>query len=107
VASTEAFTCQLAALAALGISIGKARGTIDANAESALVAELVRRYPLALEGGFKLNELTYIHAEAYAAGELKHGPIALVDASLPVISIAPYDRVFEKTAEGDVTLTRT
>jgi glutamine---fructose-6-phosphate transaminase (isomerizing) len=135
VASTKAFTCQLAALAGLAISLGKARGTIDANAESALVAELVATpgliadalklepaaerlaqviaqardvlylgrgaaYPLALEGALKLKELTYIHAEAYAAGELKHGPIALVDESLPVIFIAPHDRVFEKTVSN-------
>jgi len=54
-------------------------------------------YPLALEGALKLKELSYIHAEAYAAGELKHGPIALVDETMPVIVIAPHDRWFEKT----------
>jgi len=54
-------------------------------------------YPLALEGALKLKEISYIHAEGYAAGELKHGPIALVDSDLPVIVLAPRDRVFEKT----------
>jgi glutamine---fructose-6-phosphate transaminase (isomerizing) len=54
-------------------------------------------YPLALEGALKLKEISYIHAEGYAAGELKHGPIALIDEKMPVIVIAPYDRVFEKT----------
>jgi glucosamine--fructose-6-phosphate aminotransferase (isomerizing) len=132
VASTKAFTCQLAALAALAIALGKARGTIDEAAESALVAELVATpgllaealklepaaeklahvvarardvlylgrgtaYPLALEGALKLKELSYIHAEGYAAGELKHGPIALIDDAMPVIVIAPRDAVFEKT----------
>jgi glucosamine--fructose-6-phosphate aminotransferase (isomerizing) len=54
-------------------------------------------YPLALEGALKLKEITYIHAEGYAAGELKHGPIALIDRDLPVIVIAPGDMIFEKT----------
>jgi glucosamine--fructose-6-phosphate aminotransferase (isomerizing) len=54
-------------------------------------------YPLALEGALKLKEISYIHAEGYAAGELKHGPIALIDENMPVIVIAPYDGVFEKT----------
>jgi len=132
VASTKAFTCQLAALAALAISLGKARGAIDEAAETALVAELVATpgllaealklepaaeklahavarardvlylgrgtaYPLALEGALKLKELSYIHAEGYPAGELKHGPIALIDEAMPVIVIAPRDAVFEKT----------
>ena len=132
VASTKAFTCQLAVLAALAISLGKARGMIDEAAESALVSELVATpgllaealklepaaeklareiarardvlylgrgtaYPLALEGALKLKELSYIHAEGYAAGELKHGPIALIDEAMPVIVIAPRDAVFEKT----------
>ncbi len=57
-------------------------------------------YPLALEGALKLKEISYIHAEGYAAGELKHGPIALIDETMPVIVIAPYDRVFEKTASN-------
>ena len=54
-------------------------------------------YPLALEGALKLKEISYIHAEGYAAGELKHGPIALIDENMPVIVIAPHDGVFEKT----------
>ena len=57
-------------------------------------------YPIALEGALKLKEISYIHAEGYAAGELKHGPIALIDEKMPVIVIAPYDRVFEKTASN-------
>ena len=57
-------------------------------------------YPLALEGALKLKEISYIHAEGYAAGELKHGPIALIDENMPVIVIAPYDRVFEKTVSN-------
>ena len=135
VASTKAFTCQLAVLAALAIGLGRARGTIDEAAESALVGELVATpgllaqalklepaaeklahaiarardvlylgrgtaYPLALEGALKLKELSYIHAEGYAAGELKHGPIALIDEAMPVIVIAPRDAVFEKTVSN-------
>ena len=135
VASTKAFTCQLAALAALAIALGKARGAIDEAAEQALVGELVATpgllaealklepaaeklahqiarardvlylgrgpaYPLALEGALKLKELSYIHAEGYAAGELKHGPIALIDEAMPVIVIAPRDHVFEKTVSN-------
>ncbi|KJC37778.1 glutamine--fructose-6-phosphate transaminase (isomerizing) [Bradyrhizobium sp. LTSP857] len=57
-------------------------------------------YPLALEGALKLKEISYIHAEGYAAGELKHGPIALIDETMPVVVIAPYDRVFEKTVSN-------
>ena len=57
-------------------------------------------YPLALEGALKLKEISYIHAEGYAAGELKHGPIALIDEKMPVVVIAPYDRVFEKTVSN-------
>ncbi|PTW60009.1 glutamine--fructose-6-phosphate transaminase [Breoghania corrubedonensis] len=57
-------------------------------------------YPLAMEGALKLKEISYIHAEGYAAGELKHGPIALIDETMPVIVIAPYDKVFEKTASN-------
>ena len=135
VASTKAFTCQLAALAALAISLGKARGAIDEATEAALIGDLVATpgllaealklepraeklahvvarardvlylgrgtaYPLALEGALKLKELSYIHAEGYAAGELKHGPIALIDESMPVIVIAPRDAVFEKTVSN-------
>ena len=135
VASTKAFTCQLAAMACLAISLGRARGAIDEVREAALLAELVRTpglvaealllepaakalaysiarasdvlylgrgtaYPLALEGALKLKELSYIHAEGYAAGELKHGPIALIDEAMPVIVIAPLDAVFEKTVSN-------
>lgn len=57
-------------------------------------------YPLAMEGALKLKEISYIHGEGYAAGELKHGPIALVDETMPVIVIAPHDRIFEKTVSN-------
>ena len=57
-------------------------------------------YPLALEGALKLKEISYIHAEGYAAGELKHGPIALIDENMPVVVIAPYDKIFEKTVSN-------
>ena len=57
-------------------------------------------YPLALEGALKLKEISYIHAEGYAAGELKHGPIALIDENMPVVVIAPFDSVFEKTVSN-------
>src|SRR5215467_2772195 len=132
VASTKAFTCQLAALACLAVAAGRARGVLSEDDERKLVRALIEvprlmaealaiepqiehlardlakshdvlylgrgtSYPLALEGALKLKEISYIHAEGYAAGELKHGPIALIDETLPVIVIAPYDRVFEKT----------
>ena len=61
------------------------------------ISAAARSYPLALEGALKLKEISYIHAEGYAAGELKHGPIALIDEEMPVIVIAPHDRLFEKT----------
>ena len=57
-------------------------------------------FPLALEGALKLKEISYIHAEGYAAGELKHGPIALVDEATPIIVLAPLDSYFEKTASN-------
>jgi glucosamine--fructose-6-phosphate aminotransferase (isomerizing) len=57
-------------------------------------------FPMALEGALKLKELAYLRAEGYAAGELKHGPIALIDETMPVVVIAPYDRVFEKTVSN-------
>ncbi len=57
-------------------------------------------YPVALEGALKLKELSYIHAEGYAAGEMKHGPIALIDENMPIVAIAPYDKYFEKTASN-------
>ncbi|MBY3195103.1 glutamine--fructose-6-phosphate transaminase (isomerizing) [Rhizobium laguerreae] len=136
VASTKAFTCQLAVLAALAIGTGKARGTITDDEEQALVQSLatlpgvMRRvlndikpkiellsrelshyrnvlylgrgtnFPLAMEGALKLKEVSYIHAEGYAAGELKHGPIALIDENMPVIVIAPHDRFFDKTVSN-------
>jgi glutamine---fructose-6-phosphate transaminase (isomerizing) len=132
VASTKAFTCQLAALACLAIVAGRARGVLSETDETSLVQALIeipRRlnealalesqleqlardltkshdvlylgrgssFPIALEGALKLKEISYLHAEGYAAGELKHGPIALVDENMPVIVIAPHDKVFEKT----------
>jgi glucosamine--fructose-6-phosphate aminotransferase (isomerizing) len=135
VASTKAFTCQLAVLACLAIAVGRARGALDEARERELVsqlmalpglmAEAIKReasieqlagllakasdvlylgrgtsYPLALEGALKLKEISYIHAEGYAAGELKHGPIALIDEAMPVIVIAPHDAVYEKTVSN-------
>ena len=135
VASTKAFTCQLAALACLAVAAGRARGILSEDDERKLVRALIEvprlmaealalepqieqlardlaksrdvlylgrgtSYPLALEGALKLKEISYIHAEGYAAGELKHGPIALIDEKMPVIVIAPYDRVFEKTVSN-------
>jgi glucosamine--fructose-6-phosphate aminotransferase (isomerizing) len=132
VASTKAFTAQIAALTALAVAAASARGRIDAAEEARLVqvlmeaprliAEALRRedqvrvlaadlarhadvlylgrgllYPLALEGALKLKELSYIHAEGYAAGELKHGPIALVDEHMPVVVTAPSGGLLEKT----------
>ncbi|WP_273788200.1 glutamine--fructose-6-phosphate transaminase (isomerizing) [Bartonella grahamii] len=132
VASTKAFTCQLATLASLALSAAKQRGYLSVQMEQQLVQQLAEvprilnevlkleskiecicrdlvnaksvlylgrgtSYPIALEGALKLKELSYIHAEGYAAGELKHGPIALVDETIPVIVVAPYDRWFEKT----------
>ena len=136
VASTKAFTCQLAVLACLAVGSARARGMIDAADERAAVQvlqELPRlmtrvlsscqpqiealarelskfdhvlylgrgtNFPLAMEGALKLKEISYIHAEGYPAGELKHGPIALIDEAMPVIVIAPHDRVFDKTVSN-------
>ncbi|ACB95429.1 glutamine--fructose-6-phosphate transaminase (isomerizing) [Beijerinckia indica] len=132
VASTKAFTCQLAVLASLALAFGRERQAISDETEARLVGELMAvpglmaealrkdslveqiardlshahdvlylgrgtAYPLALEGALKLKELSYIHAEGYAAGELKHGPIALIDETMPVIVIAPPSPVLEKT----------
>jgi glutamine---fructose-6-phosphate transaminase (isomerizing) len=132
VASTKAFTCQLAALACLAIAAGRARGVLSESDEKTLAHALIEmprhlnealmlepqlerlardlaksrdvlylgrgtNFPIALEGALKLKEISYIHAEGYAAGELKHGPIALIDENVPVIVIAPHDKVFEKT----------
>jgi glutamine---fructose-6-phosphate transaminase (isomerizing) len=131
VASTKAFTTQLAALFLLTLMLAKVRGQMSAETQrtyltalrhlpSALqnVLELERpiaawaqafstkhhalflgrgmHYPIALEGALKLKEISYIHAEAYPAGELKHGPLALVDRDMPVVAIAPNDTLLEK-----------
>jgi glucosamine--fructose-6-phosphate aminotransferase (isomerizing) len=135
VASTKAFTCQLAVLACLALAAGRARGELSELDEKKLVRALIEvprlmsealklepqieklsqelakvkdvlylgrgtSFPIALEGALKLKEISYIHAEGYAAGELKHGPIALIDETMPVIVIAPHDRVFEKTVSN-------
>src|SRR5215470_15439556 len=105
VASTKAFTCQLAVLACLALAAARARGVLSEEQERELVRALIETprlmaEALALEGALKLKEISYIHAEGYAAGELKHGPIALIDESMPVIIIAPQDRVFEKTVSN-------
>jgi glucosamine--fructose-6-phosphate aminotransferase (isomerizing) len=135
VASTKAFTSQLAVLACLAIGLGRARKVIGAAQEAELVralgevprhiATILRSearyealahqlakaqdvlylgrgssYPIALEGALKLKEISYIHAEGYAAGELKHGPIALIDERVPVILVAPEDDLFEKTVSN-------
>jgi len=71
-----------------------------ANKKHVLYLGRDTNYPLAMEGALKLKELSYIHAEAYAAGELKHGPIALIDEEMPVVVIAPHDRIFEKTVSN-------
>ncbi|MCS4236595.1 glucosamine--fructose-6-phosphate aminotransferase (isomerizing) [Stenotrophomonas sp. BIGb0135] len=131
VASTKAFTTQLAALFQLTVVLGKLHGRVDAAQEAAYLEQLrflpgsvqhalnmepqiaawaerfARKssalflgrglhYPIALEGALKLKEITYIHAEAYPAGELKHGPLALVDEDMPVVVIAPNDSLLEK-----------
>lgn len=135
VASTKAFTCQLAVLAALAANLAKAKGRMTADEEKEIVGHLAEApaalnaalsydeaiegmagsvagardvlylgrgtdYPLALEGALKLKEISYIHAEGYAAGEMKHGPIALIDENVPVIVIAPSGPLFEKTVSN-------
>jgi glutamine---fructose-6-phosphate transaminase (isomerizing) len=135
VASTKAFTAQLAVLACLAIGFGRARGTISAEDEAKLTAALLEllatsalvlerdaeiramaaevakardvlflgrgtMFPIAMEGALKLKEISYIHAEGYAAGEMKHGPIALIDSAVPVISLCPSGAMFEKTASN-------
>jgi glucosamine--fructose-6-phosphate aminotransferase (isomerizing) len=135
VASTKAFTSQVAALTALAVAAAAARGKIDKAEEARLSQVLLEAprlladaahledeirliapdlakardilylgrgpmFPLALEGALKLKEISYIHAEGYAAGELKHGPIALIDEATPVIVIAPTDPLFEKTVSN-------
>jgi len=135
VASTKAFTCQLAVLAALAANLARAKGRLSPDEEKAIVHHLAEApaalnaalaedsrieamahtiagardvlylgrgtdYPLALEGALKLKEISYIHAEGYAAGEMKHGPIALIDDSVPVIVIAPSGPLFDKTVSN-------
>ncbi len=135
VASTKAFTCQLAVLAALAAKVARDKGRMSAEEESAIVTHLTEApaamnaalahddaiaamapliagardvlylgrgpdYPMAMEGALKLKEISYIHAEGYAAGEMKHGPIALIDDNVPVIVIAPSGPLFEKTVSN-------
>ena len=135
VASTKAFVCQLAVLAALAANLARARGKLTAAEEAEIVLHLGEApaalnkalkldeaiakiaplvapartvlylgrgpdYPMALEGALKLKEISYIHAEGYAAGEMKHGPIALIDDSVPVIVLAPSGPLFEKTVSN-------
>ncbi|HTS94079.1 MAG TPA: glutamine--fructose-6-phosphate transaminase (isomerizing) [Stellaceae bacterium] len=135
VASTKAFTTQLAVLACFAIAVARARGAIDHAQEAALSTALTEvparasdvlqhdqaiqkiaaevaeardvlylgrgtSFPLALEGALKLKEISYIHAEGYPAGEMKHGPIALIDERTPVVILAPHDDLFEKTASN-------
>ena len=136
VASTKAFTCQLAALFLLTLYLGQIRKTIDPVTQKKLgaalidvanvidrnlprlqkeIQALIERYytardflfvgrglnfPVALEGALKLKEISYIHAEGYAAGELKHGPIALIDQEMPVVALVPKDSVYLKTVSN-------
>ena len=135
VASTKAFTCQLAVLAALAANLARAKGRLTDEEERRIVRHLSEApasinaalaydsaieamagsiaqardvlylgrgpdYPLALEGALKLKEISYIHAEGYAAGEMKHGPIALIDDQVPVIVLAPSGPLFEKTVSN-------
>ncbi|MCC6829304.1 MAG: glutamine--fructose-6-phosphate transaminase (isomerizing) [Novosphingobium sp.] len=135
VASTKAFTCQLAVLAALAAHLAVKRGRMDRAEECDVVTQLIETpaclnaaldhdeeiaamahliapardvlylgrgpdYPLALEGALKLKEISYIHAEGYASGEMKHGPIALIDEAVPVIVLAPSGPLFEKTVSN-------
>ncbi|MDE8653240.1 glutamine--fructose-6-phosphate transaminase (isomerizing) [Novosphingobium album (ex Liu et al. 2023)] len=135
VASTKAFTCQLAVLAALAAHLAVLRGRMDRAEETEVVRHLIQTpaclnaalahdeeiaamahliapardvlylgrgpdYPLALEGALKLKEISYIHAEGYASGEMKHGPIALIDEAVPVIVLAPSGPLFEKTVSN-------
>ncbi len=131
VASTKAFTTQIAALYLFAIAAGRVRGTLPADESAGFVREMltipgkieealssdenVRAiakdyskapdflylgrgacHPVALEGALKLKEISYIHAEGYPAGEMKHGPIALIDEDLPVVVFAPYDALYDK-----------
>lgn len=135
VASTKAFTCQLAVLAALAAHLAVKRGRMTRAEEAEVVDHLLQApaslnaalshdddiaamahliapardvlylgrgpdFPLALEGALKLKEISYIHAEGYASGEMKHGPIALIDEAVPVIVLAPSGPLFEKTVSN-------
>jgi glucosamine--fructose-6-phosphate aminotransferase (isomerizing) len=135
VASTKAFTCQLAVLAALAAHFAVRKGRMSRDDEAEIVRHLLEApaclnaalghddeiaeiaplvapardvlylgrgpdFPLALEGALKLKEISYIHAEGYAAGEMKHGPIALIDEAVPVIVLAPSGPLFEKTVSN-------
>jgi glucosamine--fructose-6-phosphate aminotransferase (isomerizing) len=135
VASTKAFTCQLAVLAALAAHLAVRKGRMDREEEAEVVRHLIEvpaslnaalgyddeiaamahliapardvlylgrgpDYPLAMEGALKLKEISYIHAEGYASGEMKHGPIALIDEAVPVIVLAPSGPLFEKTVSN-------
>ena len=135
VASTKAFTSQLAALYMLALHLGRVRGVLNVADGKAWLDRLVTlpalvkhvlgreaeilaiakryykkpdflylargiNYPIALEGALKLKEISYIHAEGYAAGEMKHGPIALIDKDMPVVVLAPRDRLYEKTVSN-------
>ncbi len=132
VASTKAFTAQLAALCLIAIVLGMKRGRLIAAEAETLISQLRKmplliekalaceqqtmeiadrikgsrsmlylgrgiNYPIALEGALKLKEISYIHAEGYPAGEMKHGPIALIESGLPVVVVAPMNNLFEKT----------
>ncbi len=135
VASTKAFTCQLAVMAALAVNLARAKGRLAPAEESEIVRCLIEApaalsaalehdgeieamahtiaaardvlylgrgpdYPLALEGALKLKEISYIHAEGYASGEMKHGPIALIDDAVPLIVLAPSGPLFDKTVSN-------
>jgi glucosamine--fructose-6-phosphate aminotransferase (isomerizing) len=135
VASTKAFTCQLAVLAALAAHLAVVKGKMTRAEEQEVVKHLIEApaalnaalahdediaamahliapardvlylgrgpdYPLAMEGALKLKEISYIHAEGYASGEMKHGPIALIDEAVPVIVLAPSGPLFEKTVSN-------
>jgi glucosamine--fructose-6-phosphate aminotransferase (isomerizing) len=135
VASTKAFTCQLAVMAALSVNLARAKGRLSDADEREIVRHLVEApaginaalahdadieamahtiaaardvlylgrgpdFPLALEGALKLKEISYIHAEGYASGEMKHGPIALIDEHVPLIVLAPSGPLFEKTVSN-------
>ena len=90
---------RISAVLARGEELGKLAKAVS-DARDVLYLGRGLSYPIALEGALKLKEISYIHAEGYAAGEMKHGPIALIDDSVPVIVIAPNNRLFEKIASN-------